>query len=194
MQPCNKRQKVVKRSKGLTLFRCLNKKCGFYGQEVCGDICSRCPVRSEKHQRPCRNIARSGPPVTRVQPVTTQEMIDVTDEQVREMIEEAGLDITDINKAQAKGGTPSNYPPLSMQLWTYKEALIRWNKAGRPTRTKEEVIHIEGSFCNPPGKPCEWYDLEQKRCTGCGCKVTVGSIAVLNKIKMGTEHCPKELW
>lgn len=188
MQPCNKRQKVVKRSEGLTLFRCLNKKCGFHGQEVCGDICSRCPVRSVKHQRPCRNISRNSPPVMS-QPVTTQEMIDVTDDQVRGMIEEAGLDIDDINKSQGAG-----YPPISMQLWMYKEALIRWNKAGRPTRTKEEVVHIEGTFCNPPGKACEWYDSKQKRCLGCGCKVTVGSIAVLNKIRMGTEHCPKELW
>jgi hypothetical protein len=137
------------------------------------------------------------PAPQQVIPVTTKEMIDVTDAQIREMIEEAGLDISDIDNAQLNvpaGEMPPGYPPITMQVWMYKEALLRWNKAGRPTRTKEEVEHIEGTFCNQPGRPCEWYDPQQKRCKGCGCKVTVGSIAILNKIKMGTEHCPKELW
>jgi len=119
-------------------------------------------------------------------------MISLDDEEVKKMISEAGLDIMDLdeNPLIEKGPLPPEYPPLSVQLWTYKEALIKWNKAGRPTRSQEEVEEIHKTHC----MPCEWYDKEKKRCRGCGCTVSVGSIAVLNKIKMGTEHCPKEKW
>jgi hypothetical protein len=122
-------------------------------------------------------------------------MIDVTDAEVIEMIKDAGMKVEDINKVQtpiAKGeDVPLKYPALSMQIWTYKEALIKWNKAGRPTRTQEEVEHIHSTYC---ASGCEWYDEDAQRCKGCGCAVTVGSLAVFNKIKMGTEHCPKDKW
>jgi hypothetical protein len=124
-------------------------------------------------------------------------MIDVTDEELRQMLREGGMDESDLDHDPLEdeiGPLPSDYPPLSMQLWTYKEALIRWNKAGRPTRTQEEVEAIHNTHCNPPDGRCEWYDPKQKRCRGCGCKVTVSSIALVNKIKMATEHCPKEKW
>jgi hypothetical protein len=129
-----------------------------------------------------------------VEPITTKEMLDVSDADVKAMILEAGMDPEDLEKNQVfeSGELPPNYPPLSMQMWTYKEALIKWVKAGRPKRTQEEVEHIHSTFCNPPGKPCEWYDADQGRCKGCGCQVSLGSIAVLNKLKMATEHCPKD--
>jgi hypothetical protein len=122
-------------------------------------------------------------------------MIDVSDAEVIEMIKDAGMKVEDIDKAQTKiavdrGMTPQ-YPALSMQLWTYKEALIKWNKAGRPKRTQEEVEYIHSTFC---ASGCEWYDKDAQRCKGCGCAVTIGSLAVFNKIKMGTEHCPKDKW
>lgn len=188
MLPCEKRQQIVKRGQegSLTLFRCLNKQCGEHGQIIDEGICSRCPVRVVKHTRPCRNANHKQP---EPRPVTNQEMLDVSDAEVMQMIEEAGLDAKDFDKAQwiGDGELPPNYPPISMQLWTYKEALIRWNKAGRPTRTQEEVEHIHKTCC----EPCEWYDKEQQRCKGCGCKVTVGAIAVFNKLKMATEVCPR---
>jgi len=117
-------------------------------------------------------------------------MIDVTDAQVMDMIKDAGLDVEDLDRAHIiePGELPPDFPPMSMQVWTYKEALIKWNKAGRPTRTQEEVEEIHKTHC----EQCDWYEPTQKRCRGCGCKVTVGSIAVLNKLKMKTEHCPKE--
>jgi hypothetical protein len=126
-------------------------------------------------------------------PVTPQEMIDVTDSEIMEMIQDAGFSVEDVENSQTidRGKLPPHYPPISLQLWSYKEALIKWNKAGRPTRTQEEVEKIHEEFCDVP---CEWYDTDQKRCRGCGCKVTVGSIAILNKLKMATEHCPKDKW
>lgn len=190
MLSCEKRQTVVKRGQegSLTLFRCLNKQCGVHGQMVDEGTCGRCPARVIKHERPCPKAV----PINRsvdTHPVTAQEMLDVSDEEVMQMIKDAGLDAKDFDKAQWIGDSelPPDYPPMSMQLWTYKEALIRWAKAGRPTRTQEEVEHIHKTCC----EPCEWYDKEQQRCKGCGCKVTVGAIAVFNKLKMATEKCPR---
>jgi hypothetical protein len=119
--------------------------------------------------------------------VPAQDLIDVDDPEIKEMFEAAGFDIKEVEKAQKN----KSYPAISSQLWSFKEALIKWNKAGRPTRTQEEVKHIHREFC---AMPCEWYDEGAGRCRGCGCKVTTGSIAVFNKIKMATEHCPKDKW
>jgi hypothetical protein len=120
--------------------------------------------------------------------VTSEEMAAISDDEVRGLLVEAGMDVADLDKVQS--GEAIHYPAMPMQLWTYKEALIRWYKAGRPKRTQEEVEQIHSEHC----KPCEWYDKDSSRCKGCGCAVTTGSIAVFNKIKMGTEHCPKEKW
>jgi hypothetical protein len=114
-------------------------------------------------------------------------MIDVSDADVLKMIVEAGMDASDLTEAATDIVTP-NYPAMNMQIWTYKEALIKWHKAGRPTRTDEEVEHIHKTHC----LKCDWHDPEQDRCRGCGCRVTVGAIAVFNKLRMQTEHCPME--
>ena len=191
MTPCNRRQTVVKRSNEgtTTVFRCLNKKSGPHGQEVDADVCSRCPVPSVAHTRPCRNFTDTH--LSTVQPpVTAEEFNSVSDEELKAMIEEAGLDPEELSEEWAAGlGQPSpNYPPMSLQLWTYKEALIRWWKAGKPVRTQEEVERLH-KFCT---EPCEWHDEDAGRCKGCGCKVSVSSIAITNKLKMATEHCPQE--
>jgi hypothetical protein len=125
--------------------------------------------------------------------VPEHELIDVDDPEIREMIEAAGFDIKEVEATQKNlaNADVKSYPAISLQLWSFKEALIKWNKAGRPTRTQEEVKHIHREFC---AVPCEWYDEGAGRCRGCGCNVTTGSIAVFNKIKMATEHCPKDKW
>jgi len=120
---------------------------------------------------------------------TQEELV----QDVKEMIADSPLQDMKIEglevKPEGEGPTPE-YPALSMQLWLYKEALLRWNQAGRPTRSDEEVKEIHDKYCTH----CSWYDKEKKRCKGCGCKVTVGSVAVFNKIKMATEKCPQGLW
>jgi hypothetical protein len=81
-----------------------------------------------------------------------------------------------------------DFPKLSTQLANYGHAVKQWMTAGRPERTDEEVKRIHEEFCIK----CDWYD--NQRCRGCGCKVTTSSMAIFNKIKMLTEHCPKQLW
>lgn len=82
------------------------------------------------------------------------------------------------------------YPPLMEQLASYKDAIAKWSKAGKPVRSEEEIKRIHTDYCHN----CDWYDPDQKRCRGCGCKVTTGGMAIFNKIKMATEHCPREYW
>jgi hypothetical protein len=70
----------------------------------------------------------------------------------------------------------------------YIRALVRWWKAGRPKRSKEEVERIFNEHC----KPCE-FNINNK-CGKCGCNVSTSGIAITNKVKMGTEGCPVEKW
>jgi hypothetical protein len=83
-----------------------------------------------------------------------------------------------------------NYPGATELLENYWKAVRRWIAAGRPTRTDIEVTQIHKDFCSR----CNWYDTKAKRCKGCGCKVKPKGIAILNKIKMKTEHCPRAFW
>lgn len=81
-------------------------------------------------------------------------------------------------------------PGLVKRILSYAEALTRWTAAGRPERRDKEVEWIFSKHC----KCCKWFDPERQICRGCGCRVAESGIAVLNKIKMATEHCPRELW
>lgn len=81
-------------------------------------------------------------------------------------------------------------PGLVRRTLSYAEALIEWAAAGRPERSNKEVERIFHQHC----KPCKWFDPERRICRGCGCRVAEAGFAVTNKIKMATEHCPRELW
>jgi len=185
MLQCNKRQKVIKRSENLTIFRCLHKGCDAYGQEVNAEACSLCPVRSFKREKSCLKSILSKS--------TSSVPSHFTDKDVEELIKNSPLKHADLKELQTEilqDQTPPDYPTMSLQLWLYKEALVRWNKAGRPVREDEEVEQLLNTYC----KKCDWYDKEKKRCKGCGCKVTTSSLAVFNKLKMATEQCPRGLW
>ena len=178
MLDCEKRQKIVKRSENLTILRCINKDCGMHGQEVDEGICSRCPVRDYIKKRPCKGGIRPTPLPERER----LPQVHLSDKAVLKEMEATGMEY------DLDDDPPPGFPPLGMQILAYKEALSRWIKAGRPTRSQEEVDRIHKDVCTP----CEWYDKEKKRCRGCGCKVTTSALAVTNKLKMATEHCPKE--
>jgi len=81
-------------------------------------------------------------------------------------------------------------PGLVRRAISYTEALARWTAAGRPERADKEVERIFHQYC----KTCKWYDRKKQICRGCGCRVAENGYAVLNKIKMATENCPRELW
>ena len=81
-----------------------------------------------------------------------------------------------------------DFPSLANQLSNYKISITEWMKHGFPTRDESLVNEIFTKHCSK----CDWND--HGRCKGCGCTVSTSSIPVLNKIKMGNTHCPKNLW
>ncbi len=101
-------------------------------------------------------------------------------------------------------------PPMPKQslprkLKRYAKAIRKWNKAGRPVRTDREVADIYFAHC----LVCDHYDAEKGVCRLCGCKVCgregrvfsffgvelpTKAKAMLNKIRMATEHCPNRKW
>ena len=85
---------------------------------------------------------------------------------------------------------PPEPPGLVRRAISYTEALARWTAASRPERPDKEVERIFHHHC----KTCKWHDAERQICRGCGCRVADSGYAVLNKIKMATERCPRDLW
>jgi len=71
----------------------------------------------------------------------------------------------------------------------YAAALARWLAAGRPTRTDAETDRLF-EIC----EGCPRYDRDRSACSLCGCKVSRGGWAVVNKIRMATEDCPLGKW
>jgi len=66
----------------------------------------------------------------------------------------------------------------------YSKAILKWSLAGFPVRNQEDIKHIYNDIC----LPCE-YHINGK-CKKCGCRISESTIALKNKIKIGTEHCP----
>ncbi len=79
-------------------------------------------------------------------------------------------------------------PSIKKRITTYVTALKEWKKAGKPIRSDEEVLRIFEVFCDK----CKSH--KKNRCLFCGCRVAINGYPITNKIKMATEHCPKELW
>ncbi len=74
--------------------------------------------------------------------------------------------------------------------YRYARALSRWIKAGRPVRSEDEILGIFATYC----QRCEYLDEKHGRCKICGCHVGTVASPLLNKIAMGTEHCPVGKW
>ena len=72
----------------------------------------------------------------------------------------------------------------------YLKAVARWVVAGRPERPADEVARIYDEVC----RPCPEFDGERETCKVCGCRVRRDGKALLNKIAMATEDCPKGQW
>jgi hypothetical protein len=102
----------------------------------------------------------------------------------------AGLESNPVVEAPPEPEPPPEPPGLVRRAISYAEALAQWTAAGRPERSDKDVEQIFHRFC----KPCRWFDRRRQICRGCGCRVADTGYAILNKIKMATEHCPRDLW
>lgn len=90
--------------------------------------------------------------------------------------------------------------PQGSAIKKYANAVQAWAKAGYPERTDEEVAFIYEQLC----KSCEQFG--EDRCKACGCRISgaetglsgllkhFGARALLNKVRMATEHCPRQKW
>jgi hypothetical protein len=81
-------------------------------------------------------------------------------------------------------------PSLAKRTKTWAMAVTDWKLQGSPERSDAEVARIHEAYC----VPCSWYDPAKQVCKGCGCRVTRNNVAIFNKIKMATQHCPRRLW
>ncbi len=85
---------------------------------------------------------------------------------------------------------PHKMPSFTERAARYSRAVRRWIAAGRPVRPDAEVEQVFKTHC----QPCGHYDAEKKACVICGCRVRRGGVALVNKIRMATEHCPIGEW
>ena len=81
-------------------------------------------------------------------------------------------------------------PATGSRAGRFAAAINRWVQAGRPTRSPDLVRKIYQNQC----WPCTDFDKEHGICMICSCKVQQDGSAVLNKIAMATEHCPRRKW
>ena len=121
----------------------------------------------------------------------------------------------EVAEAAAELGLDQSRPAT----WShYRAALARWRLVGYPTRTAEEIAQLYRTYCNPEGRPCEYFRTGQPplaqnaltglalratkavvrllgseepgQCSLCGCQVSTNAIPLVNKLAMATEGCP----
>lgn len=76
-----------------------------------------------------------------------------------------------------------------MRVTNYAKAVTKWFANGRPVRSDEEVGKLL-DIC----KGCEHYNAERSACKICGCNLNLSQNAMVNKLRMATEHCPIGKW
>jgi ribosomal protein L37E len=84
--------------------------------------------------------------------------------------------------------THRDRPSAAKRAKSYLSAVARWIAAGRPVRSDEEVTRLYEELC----RPCGEFDPAKETCTACGCRVRKGRWALLSKLKMATESCPRK--
>ena len=96
------------------------------------------------------------------------------------------VNITKDDRAIIQGGLSRlgiNIFPLTV-LWV--NAMWKWKETGYEIRPDNEVAAIL-DICQ---EPCAFYD-DGGYCKRCGCSVNKSKFAVINKIRMISEHCPE---
>jgi hypothetical protein len=81
-------------------------------------------------------------------------------------------------------------PNLIILGINYAGAIKKWITDGRPVRSVDEVSHIFYERCSP----CPYFNTTRQTCKICGCRTRPIGTALMNKIAMKTESCPKGKW
>lgn len=86
-----------------------------------------------------------------------------------------------------RSASPSNnkMPGTIAKGVRYSKAMLRWIKAGKPTRTEEQINELL-VIC----KSCDFFNSEANACSKCGCNINSQVSGLKNKLAMATERCP----
>lgn len=84
---------------------------------------------------------------------------------------------------------PPEMPPVAEQVKNYAKAVVQHVVSGSVSRSDDEVDALL-EIC----RACEFYNQEKERCSVCGCRCSRGKTTWLNKLRMASQHCPKEKW
>lgn len=85
---------------------------------------------------------------------------------------------------------PAVPPGIIKRATAGLSAATRWMVAGRPRRSFGEITRIYDELC----QPCPQFMAKSQSCGVCGCRVSKNRAALLNKIRMATESCPRGKW
>jgi len=149
--------------------------CGEKNKQVTYEECAKCFKQLEK----INNEAAD-------KEIKKEEVLEkIRDEQSKELEKKTNELREKLKQENEK--VPESFPSLDSQVKNYSKALYKWVTGGMDSRPKEEVERIF-DIC----KSCEFF--KDGRCLVCGCRLANKGVAVTNKIKMATEHCPKGKW
>lgn len=165
----------------------LMTKCRYLENDVCQIVKHRTGVDFKPAKAACDDCAKQIPP-QRWNKVTlglSWAALRKTDEAKYKQKLEEWMPLFKEMSRHAKAATPK--PGIVATGKRYVTAVARWMAAGSPVREDSEVDRI---FAICLG--CEHYN--GKSCQVCSCRVNKSQTALLNKIRMATEKCPKEKW
>jgi hypothetical protein len=111
----------------------------------------------------------------------------------QDVTEETCRPCSSYQEAKAAQAAIPEVPSLAKRVKSWTAAVADWKVKGSPERSEEEVQRIFNTFCAATPH-CSWYDPDRQLCRGCGCRVRSEGMAVFNKIRMATQHCPRDLW
>lgn len=102
---------------------------------------------------------------------------------------ECGLKITSEHPEKVRVICHPRTPGILQQAVHFATAAAVHAATGAKKRTDDEVAEIL-EIC----RGCERYNADNSTCTVCGCRLSDSQNAYANKIRMQTQHCPRQKW
>lgn len=99
---------------------------------------------------------------------------------------EGSLKIWEKYRPWREANVSRDTPTLAKRVLTWRASIRRWEEAGKPVRSDDEVKRIISEYC----EPCKHYNPIWHQCKLCGCFCRKQGNAKFNKPKMLTERCP----
>ncbi|RKZ94322.1 MAG: hypothetical protein DRQ40_06095, partial [Gammaproteobacteria bacterium] len=192
MVNCIKRQK--ENYKGTNQCRCINKKAGLFRQIVTDEQCASCPVEVARPTAPvpCGELAKQQVVAIGLEAGSSPTGIVAHDGfpkcpfrfdkggEYQCSMTNLAVDPEMCNKCDSD--TREHAATLGEKMVNYFGAVRRWVANGRPSRQKEQIIELFENHC----QQCDRYDKQKHACKNCGCRVSVDSSPLTNKLGMAT--------